>query len=71
MKAIISSLLTSTLYGGELSASHPGHLTPEKRSPIPIGYKAFWDTVGLARPLKVMEIPEAQEKKFLRPLKGV
>jgi hypothetical protein len=34
--------LTSALVGGQWSASRPGHTTPEKRTPVPIGYEIEW-----------------------------
>jgi hypothetical protein len=35
--------LTSALYGGEWSASRPGHaLPPGKETPVPIGQEAGW-----------------------------
>jgi hypothetical protein len=34
--------LTSTLGGGEWSASRPGRFTPREEPVIPIGQKAVW-----------------------------
>jgi hypothetical protein len=35
-------MLTSTLVGGELATSCPGHYNPRERAPVPIGQKVVW-----------------------------